>query len=697
MPVALDFEIDVAALGDRGYPVMVRSPGGGEAAAAMNLPAEVAVLVARIPEAVVASSAVVRRGLARQEQPVRDLGSLLYSALLSEDVRGLLMTSRQQAVLSGEQLRIVLRIAPPELACLPWEFMFDPGDDDYVCLSTPLIRRPQVLRPIRPLGVTGPLRVLGMVASPGDQHEVGAEEERRRLKAAMGSLAGRVELTWAGGQGWRDLRAALRNDGPWHVLHFIGHGGFDSQSGEGVLILAGEDGRSLRLSASDAALLVEKQQSVRLVVLNACDTGRASTLDVSSSVAGALLRRGIASVVAMQFPITDPAAVEFSRTFYEGLADGLPVDAAVTEARHAVRISLPGTLEWGTPVLYMRSADGAAFDLSPAGPGGRTARPAGPAASRSTASRSTAARSSRAQARKRPESTGAALLYTLPLARHAGYVTFSPNGKVIAVACGTTVQLADAATGTGQVTIVHEAGMRGVAFSPGGHRLATGSRNGSAVICDAATGSSLLQVRSSRSAPQLQDLVFSADGRLATAGEDGTARVWDGASGQQLLTVTHDGVVYHLAFSPSGRLLATASFDQTARLWDSASGRQLLRLTHSREVYGVAFSPSGRRLATACRDKTARVWDTTTGDQLIALPHGDAVFGVAFSPGGLLATASADRTARVWDTSTGERLTVLDHDGIVDRAVFSPDGRLLATITRQKCAQVWQLPEIGHG
>jgi hypothetical protein len=690
--VALDLEIDVAALGDRGYPVMVRSPGGGEATAAMNLAAELPVLAARIPEAVVASSAAVRRGLVGQEQPVRDLGSLLYRALVSEDVRSLLMTSRQQAALSGEQLRIVLRISPPELACLPWEFMFDPADDDYICLSTPLIRRPQVLRPTRPLGVTGPLRVLGMVASPGDQHGVGAEEERRRLGAAMGSLEGRVVLAWADGQGWRDLKAALRNGGPWHVLHFIGHGGFDSHAGEGVLILAREDGRSQALSASDVALLVEKHQSVRLVVLNACDTGRASALDVSSSVAGALLRRGIASVVAMQFPITDPAAVEFSRTFYEGLADGIPVDAAVTEARHAVRISLPGTLEWGTPVLYMRSADGVIFDLSQGDPGGRTT-----GRDRSPANHSAAARSSQGRVRRRTENTHAKLLYTIPLVKHAGYLTFSPDSKAIAVACGTTAQVTAAATGKSQVTIVDRAGMRGVAFSPGGHRLATGSRNGSATISDAATGSRLLQVRSSRSAPQLQDLAFSADGRLATAGEDGTARVWDAVSGQQLLTVTHDGVVYHLAFSPSGRLLATASFDRTVRVWDSATGRQLLRLMHSREVYGVAFSPSGRRLVTGCRDKAARVWDTSTGDQLIALPHGDAVFGVAFSPGGLLATASADGTARVWDTSTGDRLLALDHKGIVDRAVFSPDGRLLATITRQRSAQVWELPEIRHG
>jgi hypothetical protein len=64
----------------------------------------------------------------------------------------------------------------------------------------------------------------------------------------------------------------------------------------------------------------------------------------------------------MQYEITDKAAIEFSRDFYEAVADGLPVDAAVTEARAAV--SVDSMLEWGTPVLYMRSPDGRLFDVS---------------------------------------------------------------------------------------------------------------------------------------------------------------------------------------------------------------------------------------------------------------------------------------------------------------------------------------------
>jgi formylglycine-generating enzyme required for sulfatase activity len=110
--------------------------------------------------------------------------------------------------------------------------------------------------------------------------------------------------------------------------------------------------------------LLADHYPLRLVLLNACEGARGSDRDIFSSTAAILVQRGLPAVLAMQYEITDRAAIEFSRTFYEAIADRYPVDAAVAEARIAVNIGITNTLEWGTPVLYMRSPDGVLFGIS---------------------------------------------------------------------------------------------------------------------------------------------------------------------------------------------------------------------------------------------------------------------------------------------------------------------------------------------
>ena len=87
-----------------------------------------------------------------------------------------------------------------------------------------------------------------------------------------------------------------------------------------------------------------------------------SQRDIISSTAATLVRRGIPAVVAMQYEITDRAAIELARAFYEALAEGYPVDAAIAEARKAISLAVANSVEWGTPVLYMRSPDGVLFE-----------------------------------------------------------------------------------------------------------------------------------------------------------------------------------------------------------------------------------------------------------------------------------------------------------------------------------------------
>jgi hypothetical protein len=78
-------------------------------------------------------------------------------------------------------------------------------------------------------------------------------------------------------------------------------------------------------------------------------------------VARTLVRKELPAVIAMQAPISDGAARTFAYEFYGALADDYPVDAALSEARKAI-YRQGNELEWGIPVLFMRSADGMLWD-----------------------------------------------------------------------------------------------------------------------------------------------------------------------------------------------------------------------------------------------------------------------------------------------------------------------------------------------
>jgi len=363
----LDFELEISGGEVGNYSVVARGPSG-EAATTVRwplAPAELDHQLLVIKDKVLVSSTVIRRAPTEYEQPVRQLGQRLFQVVIADEVLALYVASRQRARANGDVLRLVLRVQPPELARLPWEYLFDPSRDDYLGLTAPLVRYLQVLAPRQPLRVPAPLRILGMVARPDDQQALDAADEQQRLHAALAGLQhdGLVELKWVAGQTYSALEDAL-DQGPWHVFHFVGHGGYDAVGDEGILALADETGRTDPVGADDISRLLAEHHSLRLVVLNACDSGRGSVSDAFSSTAAALIRREVPAVVAMQFEITDSAAIRFAETFYQHVAKGRSVDDSVMRARRAVRMANRNSLEWGTPVLYLRAPDGRIFDVT---------------------------------------------------------------------------------------------------------------------------------------------------------------------------------------------------------------------------------------------------------------------------------------------------------------------------------------------
>jgi CHAT domain/WD domain, G-beta repeat len=676
---AVDVELEISSGSAGTYLVAARSPSG-EAMATMRLPfdeEEIDNRLRALQTTLIWSTARTRRVISEVEQPVVQFGAALFDALIAGDVRVLVGASRDRAAHEGKRLRLVLRIRPPELSRLPWEFLYNTGADEYLALTMPLLRYPEVLEPRRPLEVSPPLEILGMVARPSDRDPLEIEEEQQWLRAALVDLerAGRVRLTWIEGQTWRDLQRAMRQ-GRWHVFHFIGHGGFDHTAGEGIIALTDDQGSTRLLHAGDLSLLLRDHASLRLVLLNACDTGRADALDPFSSTAGALVRRGIPAVVAMQYEVSDRAAIEFARTFYAAIADELPIDVSVMEARRAVKLAHRSSLEWGTPVLYLRSTHARIFHLStsPATPMPRHAAGA-------------------------PQDPVALLEDTKPVVA----VAFSPDGAMLATGSsdwiGWTGQVRLWSVSSGRelrrLSPGWISGVSGLTFSPNGARLAAGGTDGVVCVWHVRTGNRLARVGRRSWVNNTDAVAFSPDGnRLATAGNDKSARVWDASSGRQLLKITHDNSVHSIAFSPDGNRLATAGNDKAARVWDATSGQQLLKLAHDATVQAIAFSRDGCRLATAGNEKAARVWDAASGQQLLKIPHDSIIHALAFSPDGCrLATAGNDKTARVWDAASGQQLLKIPHDSIIHALAFSPDGSRLATGSRDRRARIWMLEE----
>jgi hypothetical protein len=309
-----------------------------------------------------------RQGVRRIDSPieddVKDLGARLYRSVFRDQIRDCLSSSVSEARRQGRGLRLRLHL-DGGTANLPWEFLFDEAKDSFLCLSrmTPIVRYLEIDDVPMPLKLDPPLRVLGVISSPSDYPPLDVEGEWTRLQSALSSQvsAGTVQVERLSPVTIDELLQVLLR-GTYHVLHFIGHGGFRESSEEGVLLFEDELGASRPVTGEELGILLQDHPSLRLVVLNSCEGARGDVHDPFSGTAQSLIRRRIPSVLAMQFEITDTAALRFSQSFYSALASNYPIDAATAVGRQSIRLS-GNAFEWGTPVLYMLSPDGRVFEL----------------------------------------------------------------------------------------------------------------------------------------------------------------------------------------------------------------------------------------------------------------------------------------------------------------------------------------------
>lgn len=264
------------------------------------------------------------------------LGAVLGQALFPPPVRQLLVDVARGADEAAARVQIQLGVAAPELVALPWEWA-SLGDDDpwrpAVRDDYALMRVGRGARSRPTLAVAGPIRLL-IACAPGAAIAAAAPLGHA-LAAAV--RAGNLVVDLLRDADLVALREALEEE-PCHALHLV------AADASGVGAAA-----RLRLGrATDAAGLsgmLANYADLRLLTL-AADLG-AEAGALASMAASIHESLGLAAVALGDLDNAQAAA--FCGPCYAALADGDPVDLAVTDGRAALEAA-KGL--WGAPRLW---------------------------------------------------------------------------------------------------------------------------------------------------------------------------------------------------------------------------------------------------------------------------------------------------------------------------------------------------------
>ena len=295
------------------------------------------------------------------------------------------------------------------------------------------------------------------------------------------------------------------------------------------------------------------------------------------------------------------------------------------------------------------------------------------------------------------------------------FLSFSPDGKSLAVVWDQSVRLLDADTGRevgvlrGQTTL-----LSGIAFHPGGQRLAAMSTDGLVKIWSLTPADPVYGILALPLA-KWQDMRLSPDGKLVAGVVDVNGKREIRVLGLQALGETQPprevlvlkevtSRATGLVFSPDGGQVAfldggSREADKKpgqVEVWDTRTSRQriVLPLPARPSYFGsLAFSGDGDRLALrlhsvdlAAEKKTETdmlVWDLRDGKEVLALKEGGGQ-AIALSPDGKRLATGPDRPSRgtcelhIWDLERAAvAATLRAHEG-PRLLAFSPNGERLA-------------------
>jgi len=270
-----------------------------------------------------------------------------------------------QCLSKGKPLRIRIRIdeSARELNDIPWEFLHD-GENFLVTQADTLVSRlPLEVRKIENEPLKQAISMLVVISSPLNLPEhmvLDTVKEQKVILEALDKLQWerKLDIDFVDDASLDTIQEYL-SEKDYHILHFTGHGEFDEIKDKGFLLLEDLQGEMQKVENEIIGTILQNHNGLRLVVLSACQSARASYNTGYPFLARTLLQKGIPAVLSMQYSIPDPSAIDFAGTFYRSLASGKPIDVALSDARRVLYICghHRRNLAFAAPVLFLNDPD----------------------------------------------------------------------------------------------------------------------------------------------------------------------------------------------------------------------------------------------------------------------------------------------------------------------------------------------------
>ena len=307
------------------------------------------------------------------------LGSNLYNLLFDEDLSK--EFKREFDRIKGLQsrsirLRLVLEFKPEarDLAEMPWEYIYYPDTPTetgfFIATESWLILARHVPSKLDTLRRDeGKLRILIVVSTPQREEngvELGPVAGKHAIDAIekfQRSLPNTITVEKSEQPDRHDLWEKVNTFRP-HVLHFIGHGKYETREGGSLSLVSSEDKEVVDwINDADLARLFSDYQP-RLIFLHACEGAYTDSYNAFRGLALQLVYAKVRAVIAMQYKVANDVANLFTKRFYESLGQGKRIDEAVQEGRRELATFLNNDKSrfngqaFGCPVVFIQDAEG---------------------------------------------------------------------------------------------------------------------------------------------------------------------------------------------------------------------------------------------------------------------------------------------------------------------------------------------------